>query len=618
MSNKNIIKTYFFEIMREFFDYWTSIYYRVNLSNPRTLLHELLSYCKLAKWTSHLQFDHIKCLIDEYLYLWYKDIAYKYYYGILWNFHDFLKDISNRKKIELQELNEISDDIISRVIPILKEVDKHYYQDCKKDLKNILNSETKDTDFTKIKKICFSLSTEILRRWYSKGYIYEKIMEELHDKLDVDNFLNHFDKNEYQYNVYIKFCKLPKDINEKKEIISIFENVLDNQNVSLQCFEDISNLKEDDVKMNKDKSKSLLQEFKMNKNSFFIHIKQKAIDYSQAIQKSKEIIDKLLNEIYYEYSSSKISYFHHAICIEEVNHEIKIPVISPPLDSYQERGSLKFFNSFNKSLSWIEEKNWKISDTYSKLNTLLKFYRYFMKADTLEHKFLNLWIGWEHMFSLSSNKDQYTWKNIYTFFPDIYALHYTENILKNLLNVQFKRNCTDDKKEELESFLNKILSDNPRYKLSNLCAIIKLKNMHWDELLNMDIIKNDDLTKVKLFRLHEKLKDPKKFVKWIREKTKWNLFRIYRIRNFIVHRWWSYELGIPLEIIVSQLESFYRDLIWIVVSRFTASERFDDIEQIFLAYERTFKDMISDNTSLSHLKDPQEFKRQLLNKHLIY
>ena len=149
----------------------------------------------------------------------------------------------------------------------------------------------------------------------------------------------------------LNFVKLPKDINEKKEIISIFENVLDNQNVSLQCFEDISNLKEDDVKMNKDKSKSLLQEFKMNKNSFFIHIKQKAIDYSQAIQKSKEIIDKLLNEIYYEYSSSKISYFHHAICIEEVNHEIKIPVISPPLDSYQERGSLKFFNSFNKSLS---------------------------------------------------------------------------------------------------------------------------------------------------------------------------------------------------------------------------------------------------------------------------
>lgn len=76
-------------------------------------------------------------------------------------------------------------------------------------------------------------------------------------------------------------------------------------------------------------------------------------------------------------------------------------------------------------------------------------------------------------------------------------------------------------------------------------------------------------------------------------------------------------MGIPLEIIVSQLESFYRDLISIIVSRFAASERFDDIEQIFLAYERTFKDM-GQEKGLSHLKEPAEFKRKLLNRHLIY
>lgn len=109
--------------------------------------------------------------------------------------------------------------------------------------------------------------------------------------------------------------------------------------------------------MNREKSEVLLKNFKMNENSFFIRIKQRAIDYNQAIQKSKEIIDKLLNEIYYEYSNSKISYFHHAICIKEVDNEIKIPVINPQIDSYQERGSLTFFNSFNESLSRIEEKS---------------------------------------------------------------------------------------------------------------------------------------------------------------------------------------------------------------------------------------------------------------------
>ena len=124
----------------------------------------------------------------------------------------------------------------------------------------------------------------------------------------------------------------------------------------------------------------------------FIKIKKEAIDYDQAVKKSKDIIDKLLNEIYFEYSSSQISYFHHAICIKDSEKEIKMPIINPQIDNIQERGSLKFFNSFNESLKRIETKNGNESDTYLKLNTLLKFYRYFMKADTLEHKFLNLWI----------------------------------------------------------------------------------------------------------------------------------------------------------------------------------------------------------------------------------
>ena len=620
MSNKNAIEIYFSELMREFFDYWTPSYYRVNLSNPRTLLHELLSYCELSKWTSYLQHEQIKCIIDEYLYLSKKDITYGYYCDILKNFHNYLKEISNKKKIELQELNNDANNIITRLVSILKELDKNYYQGCVTQLKDILSKKDhKPEDFTKIKKICFALSAEILRRWYSKGYVYEKIMEIYHDEIDIDDFIKHFNKKDYKYTVYIKFCKLPKEINERAEIISIFKWVLGDENVSLDCFDEINILTNNDIRMNKDKSEILLWNFKKPKSSLFIKIKKEAIDYDQAVKKSKDIIDKLLNEIYFEYSSSQISYFHHAICIKDSEQEIKMPIINPQIDNIQERGSLKFFNSFNESLKRIETKNGNESDTYLKLNTLLKFYRYFMKADTLEHKFLNLWIWWEHVFSLNTSKDQHTWKNIYNYFPYIHSIHYIENILKNLLNVQLKRNCqTDAQKIQLETSLNTLITTNPKYKLSNLLAIIKLRKETWDSLLNIEVIKNDDLTKIKIFRLHEKFKNPKKFLCSIHDKAKWNLFRIYRVRNFIVHRWWSQDLGIPLDIIVWQLESFYRDLILVLTSRFTASERFDNIEQLFSAYERTYQEMIGSEQSLSNLSDPKDFKRQLLNKHLIY
>jgi hypothetical protein len=56
----------------------------------------------------------------------------------------------------------------------------------------------------------------------------------------------------------------------------------------------------------------------------------------------------------------------------------------------------------------------------------------------------------------------------------------------------------------------------------------------------------------------------------------------------------------------------------VLTSRFTASERFDNIEQLFSAYERTYQEMIGSEQSLSNLSDPKDFKRQLLNKHLIY
>lgn len=108
------------------------------------------------------------------MYLSKKDITYGYYCDILKNFHNYLKEISNKKKIELQELNNDANNIITRLVSILKELDKNYYQGCVTQLKDILSKKDhKPEDFTKIKK--FALH-------YQQKYFEDDIQKDMYMK----------------------------------------------------------------------------------------------------------------------------------------------------------------------------------------------------------------------------------------------------------------------------------------------------------------------------------------------------------------------------------------------------------------------------------------------------
>jgi len=98
-----------------------------------------------------------------------------------------------------------------------------------------------------------------------------------------------------------------------------------------------------------------------------------------------------------------------------------------------------------------------------------------------------------------------------------------------MVQVQLKR--SSNKKE-----LNKILTDNDTYIVTNLYKILKEKGNNWNNLFKCNFLDKNDLVKVKLFRLHEQFKSPQKFVEKNKNKVKWNLYRLYRVRNAIVHR----------------------------------------------------------------------------------
>lgn len=616
MSNKNNLQIYFWEILREFFDYWTPSHYRVQLSNPRMLLHELLAYCEIYNGTVHLQQDHIWYMIDEYLYYSNKDITFNYYKTILIDFHLFLKWIKNGNKENFTKDVYL---LITRLKSILREIDEKYYiWICKQISDLFLKSETNidPRDFTKLKKICFSFSTEILRRWYSKWYTYDKIWEYLICDFKFEAFINSFNGDKILFSVYLKVSGgIDDDIEE------IFSSIFWSANVSQTLPDPIEKLKPAHLWLVFEKANNLLLGFKRINplsKSLFLSFQELAIDPENALNLSKIKINNLFDKINIEFPYKNISIHHHWITINETNNTIMMPSTVLQLDWYRMKSSVLFFNAFNEKLDKILWSGLIDIETKNKIQTLLQFHRHFSDADMLEHKFLNLWIWWEHVFSLSIFKDWQTWKNINTFFPYIHALWYFENLFKDMINVQLKRNLKNTKQRlDFKKDLEIKLSDNVFYQLANLYSLIKKWGDTWDNFLSMTSIEDDDLTKVKLFRLKEKTKDPQKFISHIQEKTKWELFRMYRVRNAIVHKWNIIHLWLPIEVLLTQLEYFYQELLDIIINRFSCNERFSSIEQLFLSFERTYK-AFDQEKWLSEITEPADIKNKILNRPLIY
>jgi hypothetical protein len=136
-------------------------------------------------------------------------------------------------------------------------------------------------------------------------------------------------------------------------------------------------------------------------------------------------------------------------------------------------------------------------------------------------------------------------------------------------------------------------------------------------MINTPCLRDNDLLLVKLFRLQQKFKFPKDFIKNNRKKTEWNLYRLYRVRNSIVHKWNIESLWLPIEKLTLDLEEYYTNLLEIILDRFSENDRFENIEQLFISFEKTY-DFIQSEKWLSSTLDESEVKNKILNPILLF
>lgn len=593
-NEQKSLRKYFKEIMVELFDYGTPIHYVVQISSAKTILQEIYDYYQSNKNSANLKQDHLSKLLEEFISLSKKDILFERYQKTLIHFNNFINQNFNKNEKNDKSFENNVELLILKIEPIIQILNETYFNNAHQFIETLLTKkDVKPGDFKKIKKTCFSLSTEILRRGYSRSFVYKSIL---------DNFpIEHLYEESFskRFNIFLGL------FDQKEKELSVYLKILTNNADVYKLFKEkygIANI--DFIKPYNDKLVDFIN-IPKDKYSIFISKNIYALDPEYAIQIfTKEIYD-FLDIVNYEYPKHEINVFKYTYC-----SGARLTV--PNLEGHPQKCSIDFFNKKNQQIQKILESDYIEHSSKQKIKTLLKFYRYYCDANISEHKLLNLWIGWEHVFSFGFFRHSHTWSNVCKFFPKIHSLWYMNKIFSDIIYVQFHRggnNVAD---------VDQLISDNPKFKIPNLYSILKIGGEKWEKLIKLKFLNEDDLTKVKLYRLREKTKNPKKFIKEHEAKIEWELFRMYRVRNTIVHKGNVRELGLPIEVLTFRLELFYKDLLEIILDNLSYGNRYKNIEQLFLSLENTYDRLVSDNNHISKINDPKEIRSEIIKPSILF
>lgn len=181
-----------------------------------------------------------------------------------------------------------------------------------------------------------------------------------------------------------------------------------------------------------------------------------------------------------------------------------------------------FFKSnayvFNKLLTKVQSlQDSNIDkDSFQKILSAIRYYRTGSESPELENKFLNYWIGLEFIFN-SYNSEEKTIDRIRNYFPKCHSLIYVK---RNLFD--FHKTL---KRLEIDVHIGNY-DDNLQYLLSN------------DTYSKISESSNYDLLKFRSEYYRKWFQEPNKIMEVINKHTnnlEWNLTRLYRIRNEIVH-----------------------------------------------------------------------------------
>lgn len=550
LSNQQGLLFFAQTINEALFDY-TLDSYKPQALNIRLLCVEALQTIDNIK-VGLIKKPNITSIVDELLWSLNSDLFAKELIGD--KLDGVIEKINNNKN-NLKELRQI--------ILLL-----YHFFDNRKYLNKIQEVLIKITPLNKEKEKIYKatrlLLTELINYGYSTGYIYHVTNKHFYDyskkytKTTPEDFLKIFNYQKKKFTVVYRASKL---FNE-------FESVGESVNFKISATYPIKNLKGAEKKFIEDKKSDEI---------FIIFKDIEAIDDNVARISSEIPLDKIGNlfSFYHHKETPKISDFALVI-----NHTDNFNLIrEKSIKSIIKKSDVK------PNIAAMKVKNLFVTldltpNTIHRISRAIDLHSISLTTEQIENKLLNIWTALETLIpkDVESGNDRII-QIINALVP-----FQTINYIKKLIE-QVGSDFWHFDKENSKKILNSVVLTHKEDSFTTLSALIMTSENEEKRKEIYALLDTYPFLRFRLFTLNKTLssgKEIKKLLENHRQKVEWQIRRIYRVRNLIVH---SGKMPSYTNILVENLHNYFDDFLNYIIDNAIAEKRIKTINEAILNCE---------------------------------
>lgn len=530
---------------------WTELFcdltidiYRVKLMNSKTILQELLeviSYVENGVW----DISNIKHVSNEAMQLITNDKILKktnYYASIV----QIINELINKQTSEDKLTN-----VKILISAIINQLENNYFDQLISGLMKSIEEE----NFEDIEWYTNSLATEVSYRGYSSTYI------------------NHMNKKLYDGEAFTKSMENIRSLDGKKQEFTVYFSITSNiANMLPESVLEVSFMNKIDVEVD-----TKFASFKSEQtDKKFAKVCIKAVDINVASVIARSKLGTALDIVNFGLSKKTnfISIGNRCLVVCKNNFQL-LTDSEIVLIGYSKNEDSKLTN-VEKNISKIISSS-HVSDTSkNKIKSGFRYYRLSKEANNMEHKFLNLWIALEQLVK-SSGSHASLIGPVVDYIPKCMSIGYVNLIIRDFIENIYRCNI------EIPMSIKEYFDKNNTYKFIEL-----LRNEEFCTILRNKVKENNPLLDYRLEKLKSGLSKSIKVEKLIEKYNKqvdYQLTRMYRIRNRIVH---GAAFDLTISGLTSRLLSFVKNTINAMLFQMYYNEELNETLKVFLKYKFTY------------------------------
>ena len=430
-----------------------------------------------------------------------------------------------------------------------------------------------DIDFSSIRSLARSYATTLLNLGFSSEYIGEITQKffhydknRIHDSNAIEDFISIFSEKPKKYNLIFRSIK---DICLYKDSLRAFD---------VKIINDLHDLS---VELSKHK-------FPKSESEVYICVSGvKARDNFSAKNSAEDTLEMLSTIFGLFHHKKQISWTTDCLIWNETDSEVsrsrtRTNAMHKCSDLTPSRAAIKA-NQFLADFG-LEKNSFQVFTRTAELHSLA------LKSDSSENQMLNLWIALESIIPASHDSNISNIEHIVNSTMPFLNLGYYQRLVARLTSDLFNWNRNQTKK-----VLKDVEGEDQVIKVAKLLSLETYAEKR-REL--RESFKDFHLLKDRFDYLAHVHSNPQNMIKGLKNHTVrvgWQIRRIYRARNMIVHS------GITpsyIELLIENIHDYLDHIIGKVISLVTNSQQVITIEQAFkltsMSY-RTLEDTLSDN-----------------------